>query len=657
MKKKLLAVLLSVAMVVGLTACGETKNNTTSTNNTVETESYVNEVVEGEDAVYRMLYSSEISTMNYLISGSSADQAVAANTVDTLIDYDSNGTMVPGLAESWSYDEATMTWTFNLRADQKWLDNTGAVVADVTAQDFVDAMKYVLDPTNASDTEWLLEGVILNAADYYASLSDDDASNDMDFEEVGVKAVDGLTLAYTLEKEVPYFESMLGYVCFMPAYGPLLEDTGKEFATSEDKMYYCGAYYMANWEPQVEHRYVKNENNWDAENVFIKEIVKTYNAEAATVGPEMAKRGEIDYTTLGADIVDSWMSSSETSDMVSMERVDTSYSYFYCFNFNVYKLGDDWQRTGTGEYSIDEKYEPWNWEKAVNNEHFRLSIMNALNRTATVYVNTGDYSDPADTIMNTITPTNNIIRDGKDAYTTLDVFKSIQSSDFYNEDEALAHRDTAIEELKAEGATFPIKMLVRYNPSTTNWEEECIVLEQQLESVLGTDYIDVIVEAGPSENFLSTVRRSSDYMFMKCNWAGDYADPETWTDPFYQKDNGDGTYHRGGRYAYLAYAIIDDTESRPVVEEYFRLVENAKAITGVNQENERFQSFAEAEAYLIEHALAIPYGLSTQSYIVNKLNVFESQYSPSGVANFRYKGMKLYSDFISMDAYNENMGK
>ena len=135
MKKKLLAVLLSVAMVVGLTACGETKNNTTSTNNTVETESYVNEVVEGEDAVYRMLYSSEISTMNYLISGSSADQAVAANTVDTLIDYDSNGTMVPGLAESWSYDEATMTWTFNLRADQKWLDNTGAVVADVTAQE------------------------------------------------------------------------------------------------------------------------------------------------------------------------------------------------------------------------------------------------------------------------------------------------------------------------------------------------------------------------------------------------------------------------------------------------------------------------------------------------------------------------------------------
>ncbi len=656
MKKKLLAVLLSVAMVTGLVACGGNSNASKETTNNTQT----SEVVENkavEDGVYRMLYSSEIGSMNYLISGNAADQVVGANTVDTLIDYDSKGTMVPGLAESWSYDEATKTWTFKLRAGQKWLDHTGAAVADVTAQDFVDAMKYVLDPANASDTEWLLEGTILNASDYYASLSDEDASNDMKFEEVGVKAVDALTLTYTLEKDVPYFLSMLGYVCFMPAYGPQLEELGDQFATSEDKMYYCGAYYLANWEPQVEHHYVRNDNNWDAENVFIKEIIKTYNAEASTVGPEMAKRGEIDYTPLGSDIVDSWMTNPETSGMVSMERDNPSYSYFYMFNFNVYKLGDNWQRTGTGEYSIDEKYEPANWAKAVANENFRQSVMSAVNRTTTVYVNTGDYADPADTIMNTITPTNNIVRDGKDAYTTLDAFKDIQAADFFNADEALAYKAAAIPELEAAGVTLPIKMLVRYNPSTTNWEQECIVLEQQVEAVLGTDYIDVIVEAGPSENYLSTVRRSSDWMFMKCNWGGDYADPETWVEPFYQRDNGDGTFHRGGRYAYLAYAIVDNNESADTVKEYFTLVEEAKAITGADQEAERFAAFAKAEAFLIDHALAIPYGVSEKAYVADKLNVFESQYSPSGVAMNRYKGMKLYENFTSMDAYNANMNK
>lgn len=649
MRKNLSALFLSMTMAVGLTACGSTGTAELPTGSAEE-----NTVV--ADGEYRMLYSSEISTMNYLVSGNTGDQTVAANTIDTLIDYDAAGTMVPGLAESWEYEEETMTWTFHLRADQKWLDHTGTVVADVTAQDFVDAMKYVLDPANASSTEWLLEGVIQNASAYYASLSDEDSFNDMSFDEVGVKAVDALTLQYTLEQETPYFLSMLGYVCFMPAYGPLLEETGAEFATSEDKMYYCGAYYMADWEPQVQHHYVKNPYNWDKDHVYIASVVKTYNAEAATVGPEMAKRGEIDYTTLGADIVDSWMNDPATANMVSMEREDADYSYFYCFNFNVYKIDDQGQRVGD-EYAIDEKYEPWNWEKAVNNENFRQSIMSAVNRTSTAYVNTGDYIDPSSDLMNTITPTNNIVRDGKDAYTTLDAFKDIQASDFFDAEKAVSYKEAAMEELSTEGVTFPVKMLVRYNPSTTNWEQECIVLEQQIEAVLGTDYIDVIIEAGPSENFISTIRRSSNYMFMKCNWGGDYADPETWTSPFYQSDNGDGTYHRGSRYAYLAYAIVDDTASADTVKEYFSLVEKAKTFTGAAQEQERLEAFAEAEAFLINHALAIPYGISPNSYVVNKLNVYEAQYSPSGVANNRYKGMKLYTNFISMDEYKENKNK
>ena len=64
-----------------------------------------------------------------------------------------------------------------------------------------------------------------------------------------------------------------------------------------------------------------------------------------------------------------------------------------------------------------------------------------------------------------------------------------------------------MEELTAEGATFPVKVLMPYNPSSTNWDKECQVVEQQLEGLLGSDYIDVIVEAGPSTGFLSEVRR------------------------------------------------------------------------------------------------------------------------------------------------------
>lgn len=34
-----------------------------------------------------------------------------------------------------------------------------------------------------------------------------------------------------------------------------------------------------------------------------------------------------------------------------------------------------------------------------------------------------------------------------------------------------------------------------YNPTTTNWDKECVVVEQQMEALLGKDYIDIIVEA------------------------------------------------------------------------------------------------------------------------------------------------------------------
>ena len=171
-----------------------------------------------------------------------------------------------------------------------------------------------------------------------------------------------------------------------------------------------------------------------------------------------------------------------------------------------------------------------------------------------------------------------------------------------------------------------------------------------VENVLGSDYIDVIVEAGPSENFLTDVRRSSDYMFLLCNWGADYADPETWTDPFYQSQNDDGTYNRGMRYAYLAYAITDDTDSADTVKEYFSLVEKAKAIT--NDIPARYTAFAEAEAYLIDHALAIPYGVTVSDFVVSHLNPWEGQYAPFGVSLQRYKGQNLLDHALSMDEFN-----
>ena len=65
------------------------------------------------------------------------------------------------------------------------------------------------------------------------------------------------------------------------------------------------------------------------------------------------------------------------------------------------------------------------------------------------------------------------------------------------------------------------------------------------------------------------------------------------------------------------------------LDEYETLFQTAAGIT--NDNDARYEAFAKAEAYLIDHALVIPYGpYSTASYVATKLNVFEGQYAAFG---------------------------
>ena len=653
-KKKLMALFLclSMALSTALTGCGGSDSNQNTAGQTNgEAQSDTGSQTDGGDqanaaentgsAVYTRLYSSESSTLNYLVTSTIEEQRVGANCIDTLVEYDSDGQLKEGLATEWNYDEGQMTWTFTLR-EAKWVDNTGAEVADVTAQDFVDALKYELTPEYESANAQNLFGIIAGAQEYYnGQVYNGGADEDgvtwpaIDFSEVGVKAVDEHTLTYTLAKEVPYFISSLAYVVYMPAYGPLLEELGKEYGTAADKMYYNGAFYLAEFSPQERQVYKKNPSNYDAANVFIDEIQRIYNAEADTLGPEMVKRGEVDWAEISADLLDDWLGNEDTKNLVSRERPSTSYSYFYCFNFDP---------------QFDAEYEPDNWRIAVNNENFRKALFAGLDKTKEVAVL--EPNAPQDYVLSTITPFDFAYNaDGAD-YTTVGAMASMGET--FDETKALEYKEAAMAELSAAGVTFPVKVLMPYNPSVVNWDKECQVVEQQMEALLGTDFIDIIIEAGPTDNFLTEIRRSGQYAFMKCGWGADYADPETWTDPFYQS-KGEAGYDPGYKYAFIANAITEGTDTAPVIQEYFDKVEAAKAIT--IDTNARFEAFAEAEAVLIDHALVIPFSITVSPYIATKLNEFDAQYAPFGVSRLRFKGQKVLDHYVSMEEYEANKEK
>ena len=227
-----------------------------------------------ESVTYRTLYSGELGSLNYLTTATTNEFTVAANIIDTLVEHDIYGNIVPCLAETWdnTKDEGR-TWTFTLRQGVQWVDHNGEVYAELTAEDFVTAAKYILNAQNASSTAWILTDYIEGAEEYFDSTSTPDegeaAPAPFDWENVGIKALDKYTIAYTTTEPCPYFLSMLDYVCYMPVNAQFLEEKGDQFglATGNDTVLYCGAYILSEFKPQEKRIYTKNEKYWDAEHV------------------------------------------------------------------------------------------------------------------------------------------------------------------------------------------------------------------------------------------------------------------------------------------------------------------------------------------------------------------------------------------------------
>ena len=629
----------------------------------------------GDSATYTVLYARQPATLNYLICSADPDLYHGTHCVDTLVEYDSRGKIREGLATSWEWDADTLTWTFHLR-DENWVDYTGAVLGPVTAQDFVDALAYLLNPDYASGTASLVTPYVAGAEDYYnycvwrnnaqngtvaedgttytidaagtVTLTAADGSTTtcpaVDFSSVGVAAVDEHTLTYTLNYDFPGFLSLLNYAPFEPAYGPMLAELGDQFCTSAETACNCGAFYLAEYTPLESWVMKKNPENYDKDNVYIDTIRYIYNQEALISGPEMVRRGEIDQATISSDILDSWLADDTTKDMVSMERPETGKSYFYFFNFLPYAHQfSNWNTTG-----VDAQYQPDNWAKAVNSTNFRKAFLYAINPAVTLAVTAPEGYENYK--LHTITPSS-FCADSKGVdYTECGALAKV--TDHFNETTAKQYRDAAVQELTAAGATFPIKVQYPYNPAVVDWDKQCQVFKQQVEGVLndGFDFVDIIITQGPSDNFLNAVRRAGAYEFMSYYWGADYSDPETEVYPFYQ-EAGD----RGTCYAFLRTGVEDGIitgETADYVMTYMDMVEKAKAITA--DLDARYAAFADAEAYLIENALVIPLSLPVPPYIATRLNLWEGQYAPTGFSSNRLKGIHILDHYVSMDEYNHN---
>ena len=626
-----------------------------------------------DEQVYRSLYSSEVTTMNYLVSGATYELVVGANTIDSLVENDTYGNILPSGAESWEVSEDGLTWTFHLRAGQYWYDADGNQKDPVTANDYVAAARYVCDSAMDCANSYLMDGWIVNASELLnytaAQLANPveqgtEVGEEQDLvvdangiiyegsdwnketekydtwtevpavtpEDLGVEAVDDLTLVYHMVKARPYFLTALQFGTYWPAPASLLAELGENYGLDNYSMWFNGAYLLSEFKPNEKRIYTKNENNWDAEHIYIERIEQTCNTEATTLAPELFLRGEIDYADIGSDIVADWLSDPEKSQMISSSRVIGDYSYFFGFNF---------------EPKFDAEYEPENWAIAVNNENFRKAVFHGINRDEYLAAKyPGD--DPSIHKINTVTPKGFSVNEGKD-YVFYGGLAKYTEGESFDPELAVQFRDAAKAELEAAGCKFPIKVPVNYNTSSTTWANCTVVLEQQLEELLGADFIDIIVVPYSGSSFLKETRRNGNYALQELNWGADFMDPETWADPFDHKNSYNffcnETLEQDGINQYTK-----TEETAALIDQYFELVAAAREETG--DMNARYEAFAAAESFYIDHAIVVPGFISGGSYQATKLNAFEGQYAMMGQSSSRYKGQHVYKTAMSQDMFD-----
>ncbi|MCK8155721.1 oligopeptide ABC transporter substrate-binding protein OppA [Erwinia amylovora] len=172
---------------------------------------------------------------------------------------DTDGKVIPGVAESWESKEGGKVWIFHLRDTAKWSDGQ-----PVTAQDFVYSWQRLADPKTASPyASYLQYGHLLNVDDIIAGKKSPDA--------LGVKAIDPHTLQVTLSDAVPYFYKLLIHPSMSPVYKPAIEKFGEKW-TQPANFVGNGAFKPAEW--VVNERIVleRNPQYWDNAHTVLNKV-------------------------------------------------------------------------------------------------------------------------------------------------------------------------------------------------------------------------------------------------------------------------------------------------------------------------------------------------------------------------------------------------
>ncbi|MEC3705074.1 peptide ABC transporter substrate-binding protein [Bacillus altitudinis] len=236
-----------------------------------------------------ILESQEMPAMDTIQASDTISFTTMNNVFEGLYRFNDKEELVPGMADGEPVANKDKT-VYNIKIkDAKWSNGD-----PVKAQDFVYAWQRALDPEQKSEYgPYMMVGKIKNADKVYNKKAKP--------EELGIKAVSDKELQITLEKPIPYFQSLLSFPTFYPVNEKFVKEQGDKYAKTAKNLVYNGPFELSSWDgPQATTwEYKKNEEYWDKKNVSMTKLtfkvskdpqaaVNAFEAGEADITPKLS---------------------------------------------------------------------------------------------------------------------------------------------------------------------------------------------------------------------------------------------------------------------------------------------------------------------------------------------------------------------------------
>ena len=605
MKKRIAALILVLAMVLALAACGSKQEQP------AEGSAAAEPAAAGSSLA--VCLASEPDTIDPALNSAVDGATLLAHLFSGLAKWsqDANGNLVIApdaaeeLVEGVENEDGTVTYTYTLRDGLVWSDGQ-----PVTAGDFEFAWQRAASQELAADYGYMFEVV-----DGYDDVWADEPAEDA---KLNVKAIDDKTLEVTTASAIPYWNELLAF----PTYFPVREDVVADEAWATDpSTYVCnGMYTLAGWDHNSLITLQKNPNHPDADSVTM-DTIEFYLSDDANNMLTNFKNGDWDFI----DDVPTNEIAALKADYPDEFKVEGQIgTYYVCWNINENILPEGSTLTG------------------VDAENAKAEIRNAITLLFDRNYIVNDVAQGGQVPASSFVAMGMTEPDGSEFY------KNAGHNDGYigyykvDEDSLEENFNAAVEVLKkyytfdeASGkfTDFPT-MTYLYNTSDAHK-----AIGEYLQSALDAVGITMNMENQEWATFLNT-RKAGDYSIARNGWVADYNDPicflDMWTTA---SGNNDVQFGKGDHAAVKNYSVdltpfgLDTkVENGTWAETYDVLISAIKSCTDPET---RFAMMHVAEDMLMETGCICPIYYYTDLFMISdSVDGFFS--NPLGYKYFMY---------------------